>query len=358
MKMDSRLEIPLSILAYSFCSGTLLLLNKMVLHHLPFPSLVTTTQLVATLAFIYIAKLVTTLPLDPIRWKYVVPYSYYIVAFAMGVYCNMKSLSLSNVETVIVFKALSPCVVSVADALFLGREYPSLRSWGALSLIVVGSLGYASQDEKFQTQGIKAYMWPFFYLFMISFEMAYGKSLLKSVDLKTLSGPVVYTNMLGIPPMMLFAALGQEYSKFFNQHVMEHAPISFAACFVLFLSCAAGTGIGYAGWWCRGTVSATSFSLIGVMNKCLTILLNILVWDQHATPFGTASLLLCLVGGSLYRQAPMRASKVQSLAKQSVASANASVFDNNGDESQDLEKSLLSNEEEEAPPTESSSKRS
>ncbi|KAL7573109.1 hypothetical protein ACA910_018790 [Epithemia clementina (nom. ined.)] len=331
--MDPKVEIMLSILAYSFCSGTMLLLNKMTLHYLPYPSMVTTFQLVAAVAFIVTAKVTTPLKVDPIRWKFVIPYCYYIVAFALGVYCNMKSLSLSNVETVIVFKALSPCLVSIADALFLGREFPSFRSWSALGLIVLGSLGYASQDEKFQTQGISAYTWPFFYLVMISFEMAYGKSLLKSVDLQTLSGPVLYTNLLGIPPMLLFAMLGQEYHKFMTTHVTGSdnqpvVPIGGTACLLLLLSCAAGTGIGYAGWWCRGTVSATSFSLIGVMNKCLTILLNIMVWDQHATPWGIASLMLCLMGGSLYRQSPLRPTdSTTKTAKTAVALDHASAFD-------------------------------
>jgi hypothetical protein len=57
-------------------------------------------------------------------------------------------------------------------------------------------------------------------------------------------------------------------------------------------------------------VSATSFTIIGVINKCLTILLNLIVWDQHAAPGGILSLFLCLVGGSLYRQAPMRKVRV------------------------------------------------
>lgn len=45
------------------------------------------------------------------------------------------------------------------------------------------------------------------------------------------------------------------------------------------------------------------------MNKCLTVLLNLIVWDRHAAPGGIASLVLCLIGGSLYRQAPLRKSK-------------------------------------------------
>ena len=60
---------------------------------------------------------------------------------------------------------------------------------------------------------------------------------------------------------------------------------------------------------CRGKVSATSFTVIGVMNKCLTVLLNLIVWDQHAPPGGIICLLVCLLGGSLYRQAPMRKTK-------------------------------------------------
>jgi len=340
--MQAKTEVLLSVLAYSFCSGTLVLLNKLILHHLPYPSLVISVQLTAALMFIGIVKFTDKLQVDPIKWKYVKPYLYYTVAFSMGVFCNMKSLSMSNVETIIVFRALSPCIVSLLDALFLGREYPSLQSWAALGLIVLGTYGYASFDVKFQTQGLAAYFWPMAYLLVISFEMAYGKQIIKSVDLKTKSGPVLYTNvsqvnhccllnmfsvwkvvhytrrlthpfpsstfltqLLGLVPMLVFAATNGEYSKF-HQDRIDAKPITAAAILFLLLGCVTGTGIGYSGWWCRDKVSATSFTLIGVMNKCLTILLNLVIWDQHAPPGGIASLALCLVGGSLYRQAPMR----------------------------------------------------
>jgi hypothetical protein len=96
-----------------------------------------------------------------------------------------------------------------------------------------------------------------------------------------------------------------EYAKF-SQDRAEGKEISSAAIGFLLMGCAVGTGIGYSGWWCRGKVSATSFTLIGVINKCLTILVNFMMWDQHAPTAGIACLLLCLVGGSLYQQAPMR----------------------------------------------------
>jgi len=324
--MTPQTEIIAAVVAYSVCSGTLVLLNKLILHHLPYPSLVVSFQLTATLIFILAAKRMEKLPVDDLEWKYVVPYLYYIIAFAMGVYCNMKSLSMSNVETVIVFRALSPCLVAFLDAMFLGREFPSTRSWIALIVIVLGAYGYASFDAQFQTQGLAAYFWPTAYLLIISFEMCYGKRIIRSVDLKTRSGPVLYTNLLGIWPMLLFAYLGSEPAKF-RADRLDGKPISPAALVFLFLGCIAGTGIGYSSWWCRDKVSATSFTLIGVMNKCLTILLNLAIWDQHAPPGGIASLFLCLVGGTLYQQAPLRTATVQ--ASKAVVDATEDVWESN-----------------------------
>ncbi|KAL7481984.1 hypothetical protein ACHAW6_007670 [Cyclotella cf. meneghiniana] len=316
MSLSPKAQVVFAVLSYSFCSGSLVLVNKLILHHLPYPSLVITFQLWAALIFIQVADAFRLIEVDPVRWKNVKPYLAYTVAFSLGVYCNMKSLSMSNVETVIVFRALSPLIVSVADALFLGREWPSARSWVALCVIAAGAYGYAMTDAQFKTQGIIAYFWPTLYLLVISFEMAYGKKIISGVDLKTRSGPVLYTNMLGWPPMLGFAWMGGEYSRFYND-IMNRAikgePLfSKAAILLSLLGCVVGTGIGYSGWYCRDKVSAASYTLIGVMNKCLTVLVNLLIWDNHAPMEGIASLALCLVGGAFYSQAPMKKAHLES----------------------------------------------
>jgi hypothetical protein len=75
------MEVVASVIAYSLCSGTLVLLNKLTLHHLPYPSLVVCVQLVFTLAFIGAGKLSGALQVDPLKVKFVVPYLFYIVLF-------------------------------------------------------------------------------------------------------------------------------------------------------------------------------------------------------------------------------------------------------------------------------------
>lgn len=62
----------------------------------------------------------------------------------------------------------------------------------------------------------------------------------------------------------------------------------------------------YTGWLCRGMVSATSFTLVGVVNKFLTVLLNVFIWDKHSTPLGLVAVCICLLAGTFYQQSPRR----------------------------------------------------
>ena len=213
----------------------------------------------------------------------------------------------------IVFRALAPLLVSVLDAVFLGREWPSARVWGSLGLIALGACGYALTDERFATQGSCAYAWPTLFLLTVSFEMAYGKSIISGVDLRTQSGPVVYTNIsAGLRCSRSVRAGGGDYGRLLrnleertNGDGDDDGPILPPVGIVMLaLGCVVGTGIGYTVWWCRSKVSAASYTLIGVMNKCLTVLVNLLIWDQHVPPAGIVCLSLYLFGGMLYNQLP------------------------------------------------------
>ena len=312
--LSPQAEVIASVISYSLCSGSLVLVNKLILHYFPFPSLVVTMQLFASIFLIYGGNMAGVMEIDKLSMAALKPYLVYTVAFSTGVYTNMMCLNTSNIETVIVARALSPLVVSLLDPIFLGRELPSKRSFAALGMIVLGAFGYAQTDEQFKAQGLNAYVWPFLYLAVITFEMVYGKKIVKSVEFATLSGPVQYTNLLGWPPMILFAQMGGEFGRL-KEMVAEYGASSYTdllfmlpneSLALMVMGCLVGTGIGYTGWWCRSKVSATSYTLIGVLNKCFTVLVNLMIWDNHAPPAGIMSLFICLIGGSFYQQAPMR----------------------------------------------------
>jgi hypothetical protein len=114
---------------------------------------------------------VTVDELEPEKMK---AYALYIVAFVLSIYANMKALSLSNVETIIVFRACVPIAVAVIEYLLMDRALPSVRSAAALMIVSVGAILYCLCDSQFAMNGISSYSWCLFYFFLMAFEMVHA----------------------------------------------------------------------------------------------------------------------------------------------------------------------------------------
>jgi GDP-mannose transporter len=113
-------------------------------------------------------------------------------------------------------------------------------------------------------------------------------------------GPTIYSNTLSILPMAIIGVLAGEPGQ------LRDVTWSTETVLLIFSSCVVGVAISYTGFKCRSLVTATCFTVLGVANKMLTVLANVLLWDKHATPLGIGCLALCLIAASAYQQAPMR----------------------------------------------------
>ncbi|KAI5390210.1 GDP-fucose transporter 1 [Lathyrus oleraceus] len=60
--------------------------------------------------------------------------------------------------------------------------------------------------------------------------------------------------------------------------------------------------LSFFGFAARKAVSATAFTVTGVVNKFLTVAINVTIWDKHASPAGLVCLLFTIIGGVLYQQ--------------------------------------------------------
>lgn len=76
-------------------------------------------------------------------------------------------------------------------------------------------------------------------------------------------------------------------------------PVAF---FAVALSCVFGFLISFFGFAARQAISATAFTVTGVVNKFLTVVINVVIWDKHATPVGLVCLLVTICGGVGYQQ--------------------------------------------------------
>ena len=297
----SSWAVIVSVITYSICSGSLLLMNKVALSFIPSGPLITSIQCAFVVVGITAGTLCDAPRLSPFTPAVMNAYLKYGVLFVLGIYTNMRALEASNVDTVIVFRSTVPLFVAVGDALVMGREAPSARSLFSMVVVVLGCAAFVAADAEFALHGIAAYAWTLLYVFFMSLEMLLGKAITSSLDV-TLGTSVFMTNAVGLLPFLLIGASTGELNRGLDFSLWTPSAIG-----VVFLSCCLSAGIGFTSWWCRTLVSATTFTVIGVVNKVLTVLLNVLVWSKHASGLGTVCLLVCLAGGALYQQAPMRA---------------------------------------------------
>lgn len=140
-----------------------------------------------------------------------------------------------------------------------------------------------------------SYLWVIAYFISIVSEMVYVKYIITEIGENstkeqcgftypitemTTWGRVFYNNLLSIPPVLFFGYL-------FNDHValLNHEWNTESVVFLI-LSCAVSIGISYAGFFLRVLISATSFTVVGVVNKIATTIMNLLMWDKHAGMVG------------------------------------------------------------------------
>jgi len=295
-------DISFAIGFYMICSSVMLVANKVAVTWVPLPGLMVSCQFISAVVFIYARSFLTNIDIDKFTFERITKFLPYVAAMSLCIFSNVKSLYHSNVETVIVFRACSPICVSILDSLFLGREFPTPRS--ALSLLIVffGAVGYVCTDSEFKMNGASAYTWVMIYFFSIVCEMSYGKLVMSRMSFKNpVWGSTLYTNLLCLPPMLAMGIWDSE-----PQQVYELEMSALGVLAVLF-TCVVGICISYAGWNCREKTSATTFTLLGVSCKIISVLINICIWDKHASASGICCLIVCIGASSMYRQSPMRA---------------------------------------------------
>ncbi|KAL3765007.1 hypothetical protein ACHAWO_001969 [Cyclotella atomus] len=287
---------PFAVAGYMLCSATLLISNKYAVYKLPAPSFILFSQLMGTALVVKAVASTGRIECDALQKDKAIKFLPVALIFLATIYSNMKSLQYANVETFMVFRFSTPLVVSVADYLFLGRKLPSPRSWGCLLALLLGAIAYAQTDSAFH---VKGYTFCMIWYCIFCLDQIYLKHITNTVKMSNW-GRVFYSNFLAACPLV-FAFIGDE------EEMEALKNIDFGAGMAVFISVALGVGMSYFAWSARSLLSAASFTVVGNTCKVLTIIINVMLWDKHASAFGIGCLLFCLVAAYFYQQAPMRA---------------------------------------------------
>lgn len=311
------------VIGYALCSSLLAVINKYAVTYFPYPALLTAVQYSTSVIGVIVAGWTGVIEYDKFVWSTAKKFFPAALVFYLAIFANTNLLKHANVDTFIVFRSLTPLLVAVADTLFRKQPLPSGWTFASLFVIFGGAVGYVATDSQFS---VTAYSWAVAYLVVICTEMVYVKQMVTDIELNTW-GFVYYNNLISLLLSPFFWFLMGEYRVLIVAPEFQNGFVCF---FAVALSCVFGTAISFFGFAARKAISATAFTVTGVVNKLLTVIINVLIWDKHASNLGLGSLLLTIIGGVLYQQSATKSSS------QIAAAAAAAPPSNPPDEEKGL----------------------
>ncbi|KAH0470084.1 hypothetical protein IEQ34_001642 [Dendrobium chrysotoxum] len=298
---------------YCISAPLLSIINKWAVMKFPYPGALTALQYLTSALGVLICGYIKVLDYDRLdlitMWKF----SPAALIFYLSLFTNSELLLHANVDTFIVFRSVVPMFVAVGETLFLMQPWPSFSTWLSLTTIFAGSLIYVLTDYQFN---LTAYSWAVAYVISMSIDFVYIKHVVMTIGLNTW-GLVLYNNLEALLLFPVELLIMGELKKIRHEIVDESDWHSFSVVLPVGLSCLFGLAISFFGFSCRRAISATGFTVLGIVNKLLTVIINLVIWDKHSTLIGTIGLLICMLGGVLYQQSTSKP-KAASVQTESV----------------------------------------
>ena len=294
--LQLKFKTSVAVFLYCLCSSSMLVINKVCVHLIPAPSFVLLSQLLASCIAVQSLHVVNGVDAGKFERAKMVSFMPVALAFTAAIFTNIKTLQYANVETFIVVRSSTPLIISLCDWLFLGRELPTRRSVLSLVFIVLGATAYVLTDKYLE---VRAYAWVSLWMIVFVFDQVYIKFVCDTVPMSTWER-VFYTNFLSLVPVVVLCLLQRE------SEVVADLEWTLAQTGILLTSCICGVAMSYSSFLLRGLVSATFFTVVGVLCKIGSVVINCLIWDKHASSTGLLALMVCLAAGTAYEQSPMR----------------------------------------------------
>ncbi|CAH9094551.1 unnamed protein product [Cuscuta epithymum] len=311
------------VLGYALCSSLLAVINKFAITHFNYPGLLTALQYLTSVLGVWGLGKLGLLHHDAFTWETAKKFLPAAFVFFLAIFTNTNLLRHANVDTFIVFRSCTPLLVALADTAFRKQPCPSKFTFLSLVIILGGAIGYVATDSGFT---LTAYSWAFAYLVTITTEMVYIKHMVTNLGLNTW-GFVLYNNLLSLMMVPLFMIITGEYADLYASIGNLFDSV---ALFAVLLSCVFGLLISFFGFAARKAISATAFTVTGVVNKFLTVTINVAIWDKHASPFGLLCLLFTIAGGVLYQQSVTGISSVP--PQREIKNTHSNNFADKGEE--------------------------
>ncbi|XP_043715317.1 GDP-mannose transporter GONST1-like [Telopea speciosissima] len=296
----------LSGLAYCISSCSMILINKFVLYSYDFNAgiFLMLYQNLISVVLVSILSVLGIISTEPLTWRLIRVWLPVNVIFVGMLITSMFSLRYINVAMVTVLKNVTNVITAVGE-MYLFKKHHESRVWAALFLMIISAISGGITDLSFHSVG---YMWQIIncfltasYSLILRRVMDTAKQVTKSGNMNEFS-MVLLNNILSLP-------LGALLIFVFNEvDYLSNTPLLKVPMFWLVMTSSGflGLAISFTSMWFLHQTGATTYSLVGSLNKIPLSIAGILLFKVPTSLENCVSILFGLLAGVFFAKAKMR----------------------------------------------------
>ncbi|XP_019163457.1 PREDICTED: GDP-mannose transporter GONST1 [Ipomoea nil] len=296
----------LSGLSYCISSCSMILINKYVLSSYDFNAGISLMvyQNFVSVVLVSILNFVGIISTEPLTWKLIkvwLPVNFIFVGMLIT---SMFSLKYINVAMVTVLKNVTNVITAVGE-MYLFKKHHDSRVWAALFLMVISAISGGITDLSFNVIG---YTWQIINCFLTASYsltlrriMDTAKQVTKSGNLDEFS-MVLLNNTLSLPLGIVLVFLFNEVDYLATTPLLQ-LPMFWL---VITLSGFLGLAISFTSMWFLHQTGATTYSLVGSLNKIPLSVTGILLFKVPTSLENATSIFFGLLAGVFFARAKMR----------------------------------------------------
>lgn len=296
----------LSGLAYCISSCSMILVNKYVLSSYDFNAgiFLMLYQNLVSVVIVSILSILGVVTTEPLTWRLIKVWLPVNIIFVGMLVTSMFSLRYINVAMVTVLKNVTNVITAIGE-MYLFNKHHDNSVWASLFLMIISAISGGITDLSFHAIG---YTWQFIncfltasYSLMLRRVMDTAKQVTKSGELNEFS-MVLLNNTLSLPlgVVLIFAFNEVDY---LSQTPLLRLPTFWV---VITFSGVLGLAISFTSMWFLHQTGATTYSLVGSLNKIPLSVAGILLFKVPTSLENSASIFFGLLAGVLFARAKMR----------------------------------------------------
>ncbi|KAI3678186.1 hypothetical protein L6452_37470 [Arctium lappa] len=296
----------LSGLAYCLSSCSMILVNKYVLSSYDFNAGISLMlyQNFVSVVIVSSLSLLGVISTEPLTWRLIkvwLPVNFIFVGMLIT---SMFSLRYINVAMVTVLKNVTNVITAVGE-MYLFNKHHDNRVWAALFLMIISAISGGITDLAFHAVG---YTWQIINCFLTASYsltlrrvMDTAKQVTKSGNLNEFS-MVLLNNTLSLPLGLLLVFVFNEVDYLYSTPLLRMPTFWLVITFSGFL----GLAISFTSMWFLHQTGATTYSLVGSLNKIPLSVAGIVLFHVPTSLENSASILFGLVAGVFFARAKIK----------------------------------------------------